>query len=511
MRGSSARRRAGPCVTSTSRDGCVTGLALRELAAEPGGLLARFGPLRSGAYPWLLDSALEDGRLGRFSFAGCDPYAVLRITGRAYTLDVRRPVRPDLAALSVCGEADPFELIRRILPRPPASPAPQDAPPFVGGAVGYLGHELAAETEAMRFHGADTLGLPDVALLLVDRVLAFDHARRRLVAVGLGFANDAVAASARAEAAALALAERVAAGGGACGGMRGSGRRGRAPARVLGASSADAAEHAKHVETAKERIAAGDVYQVCLTHRLEAPFEGDSWELYTRLRAVNPAPFAAWLELPELSLVGSSPERFLRVDAGRRVETRPMKGTRPRGRTAALDARLRADLVASGKDRAENVMIVDLARNDLGRVCETGSVAVPELCAIESYASVHQLVSTVTGTLRSDRDAVDLLRAAFPPGSMTGAPKRAALRILDGLEPVRRGPYSGALGYLDARGGADLCVVIRTLLLRNDRAYLQVGGGVVADSEPAAEWLEALDKARALLDALGGAGGDAPV
>ena len=496
----------------------MTRLALRELGAPPGGFLACFESLRTEAYPWLLDSALESVNLGRFSFAGCDPYAVLRITGRTYILETLRPVRPDLAALAARGDADPFEVIRRVLPPQPAFPGQPDAPPFVGGAVGYLGHELAAEIEAVRFHGVDTLGLPDVVLLLVDSVLAFDHARRRLVAVGLGFAGDEVTAHSRADAAAGALAERIACARRLPDRTRPAAEARRpAPVEVSGASSADAAEYAKHVETAKERIAAGDVYQVCLTHRLEASFDGDPWELYTRLRSINPAPFAAWLELPELCLVGSSPERFLRVGTERRVvgterrvvgterrvvETRPMKGTRPRGRTPADDTRLRAELAASAKDRAENVMIVDLARNDLGRVCETGSVEVPELFAVESYASVHQLVSTVTGALRPDRDVVDLLRAAFPPGSMTGAPKRAALRILDELEPVRRGPYSGALGYLDVRGGADLCVVIRTLLLRHGRAYLQVGGGIVADSEPAAEWLEALDKARALLDAL---------
>jgi len=207
-----------------------------------------------------------------------------------------------------------------------------------------------------------------------------------------------------------------------------------------------------------------------------------------------------------VAVVGSSPERFLRVESDGAVESRPIKGTRARGRDPEQDRRLREELAGSAKDRAENLMIVDLVRNDLGRVCATGSVAVPELFAVEEYARVFQMVSTVTGRLAPGRDALDLVRATFPPGSMTGAPKIAAMRLLDRLEPVRRGIYSGAVGWLDARGGADLAVVIRTLLVREGRALLHVGAGIVADSDPRAEWRETLDKAAALLDALAARG-----
>jgi para-aminobenzoate synthetase component 1 len=260
------------------------------------------------------------------------------------------------------------------------------------------------------------------------------------------------------------------------------------------------------VETILGEIAAGEVYQACLTHRLELDYPGDPWDLYRELRRASPAPFACFLELPEVSVVGSSPERFLRVLPDGRVESRPIKGTRPRGRDPEEDRRLRQQLADSEKDRAENLMIVDLVRSDLGRACATGSIAVPELLAIEDYASVFQLVSTVTGRLAPGRDALDLLRASFPPGSMTGAPKIAAMRLLDRLEPVRRGIYSGAIGWLDVRGGADLAVVIRTLLVRQGRAYLHAGAGIVADSDPHAEWRETLDKAGPLLDALAACG-----
>jgi anthranilate/para-aminobenzoate synthase component I len=235
---------------------------------------------------------------------------------------------------------------------------------------------------------------------------------------------------------------------------------------------------------------------------MSEPFEGSALALYRSLRRENPAPFAAYLELPDVCVVGSSPERFLKLAPDRGVESRPIKGTRPRGATPDRDAALAEALVTSPKDRAENLMIVDLVRNDLGRVCETGSVRVPELMQVEAYATVFQLVSTVVGRLRSDRDAVDLVRACFPPGSMTGAPKIAAMRIAGALEPVRRGIYSGAIGYLDVRGGLDLSVVIRSLLVKAGRAYLHVGGAVVADSDPRAEYEETLDKARALRAAL---------
>jgi para-aminobenzoate synthetase component 1 len=486
--------------------GC-TAHALREIS-PPRDPIAVFEILRGDAAPgtpcWLLESALPSEKLGRYSFAGVDPYLVMRARGNRAELFCRRGVRPGLAPGHRRLEGDPFELLRALLPPPPP---PGCAIPFVGGAVGYLGYELAERIEALDLTAADDLGLPDLTLLFVDRLVAFDHGEGRLFASGLGFADSAGAARERAARAAEELRRRI-----------------EAPPRV-GRSTAfatpvpategrepfaffDASSYAKAVDAAKEEIEAGNVYQACLTHRLERDWSGTPWELYRRLRRANPAPFASFFELPEVAIVGSSPERFLRLSAEGRAESRPIKGTAPRGRHAAEDDANRRLLEASAKDRAENLMIVDLVRNDLGRVCETGSVEVPELMAIEPYASVFQMVSTVRGRLRKDRDVVDLIRATFPPGSMTGAPKIAAIRILDRLERVRRGIYSGAIGYFDARGGADLSVTIRTILLRRGRAYLHVGGGIVADSDPAAEYRETMDKARPLFAALGD--GDVP-
>jgi len=254
----------------------------------------------------------------------------------------------------------------------------------------------------------------------------------------------------------------------------------------------------------KDHIAVGDAFEICLTHQLDVEYGGDPWALYCHLRRINPAPFAAYLRLPEATILSASPERFLRLDPDGWAEARPIKGTRPRGQTLQDDRRLRDELAHSEKDRAENAMIVDLLRNDLGRVCRFGSIRVEDAMSIEAYASVFQMVSTIRGRLRPECDAVDLLRACFPGGSMTGAPKVEAMKIISRLEPVSRGVYSGAIGYFDVSGGMDLNIVIRTILMQSDRAYLNVGGAVVADSDPRAEYDETMDKAQALLQALRG-------
>jgi para-aminobenzoate synthetase component 1 len=483
----------------------VAAAAVHELPpAET--LLPLAEALRRRAGSWWLDSALPGGRLGRFSFAGAEPYAIARARGAAAELECLRAARPDLAPGRTRIAGDPLALLPRLLPpRPAHDPAPEL--PFLGGAVGWLGYELAAHTlPRLAFPAQGDLGLPELCLLLVDRLVALDHASGRRFACALGFGADAGAARRRADEALAAWRADLA--GCSEGPPRPAARppRGAAQRALRGAAvSLDASAHAKAVSTLLERIDAGDVYQACLTHRFELPFAADPWRLYRALRASNPAPFAAWLSLPEVTVCSSSPERFLRLGAGGCVESRPIKGTRPRADDPAQDRALARALAGSEKDRAENLMIVDLVRHDLGRVCATGSVSVPELRAIESYATVHQMVSTVRGRLAEGSGLVELLRASFPPGSMTGAPKLAAMRLLAELEPVRRGVYSGALGYLDARGGADLSVVIRTALVAGGRAYVHAGGGIVADSEPAAEWRESTGKAAVVLEAIGAA------
>ena len=461
---------------------------------DPSGALERLRGLHA---PWLLESALLRPGVGRFSFAGADPYAVLRSRGTGLEWQLRRRVHGKAEPRTWTETGHLLDALRRALP--PAPPGPVDIP-FCGGAVGLFGYELAEQLDVHEFHGEDDLGLPESVWLFVDALVAFDAETGRAGISGLGMASDPSRARRRARVAAERLLARLRAGAG-----RATGAPAQAAAtRAVDESPAqlDVAAYLKAVDRVKGEIAAGELYQACLTYRVDTPFDGDPWQLYRVLRQRDPAPFAAYLELPELALACSSPERFLCVGADGSVETRPIKGTALRGADPLEDAARRAALAASPKDRAENVMIVDLARNDLGRVCENGSVHVPTLFATEPCAAVHHLVSVVRGRLRWGCDALDAVGACFPPGSMTGAPKIAAMRLLDRLEPHRRGFYAGALGYLDVRGGADLSVVIRTAFLRDGRAHLHTGGGIVADSEPTAEYRETLDKLRSLRAAL---------
>jgi aminodeoxychorismate synthase component I len=461
--------------------------------------LALVAGLASRPGCWWLDSALAEPPLGRFSFAGAEPWCMLRVRGERIEYEARRALSAPAPARA---SGDALAALRALLPSRGASVACADAEPaplpFVGGLVAALGYELGASfVQGSTPHDEAPLPFADATAFGVDRLYAFDHRSERGYAVALCTAESESAACAAAREAALALAANAPRGAWPPASVRSADRAprlAREPRRGF-----DAQEHAKAVEQIRERIAEGDLYQACLTHRIEAELFGNSLAYYLALRAANPAPFGAYLALPEGALACSSPERFLRCDADGWLETRPIKGTRPRRSDPAADRAEAAALRASEKDRAENLMIVDLARNDLGRVSELGSVHVPELFAVESYATVHQLVSTVRGRLASGRDALDAVRAAFPPGSMTGAPKLAAMRLLARLERARRGLYAGAVGYLDARGGCDLAVVIRSALLANGRIAVHTGGGIVADSDASAEWDEAEAKAAVLL------------
>ena len=480
----------------------------RTWTLDPGRSLWRCAP---ACRPWgpvvLLDSAMDPGRLGRHSFLAANPPALL--TAKRRRGAARTGPAPFLVTLTTWREpdgtvltapairtwsGDPFAAVRRLQdayrPATPVGDAP--AGPFAGGLAGWFGYGMAHALEVLPDAGRDDAGLPDLWFVVADEVLATDHGsgRTTLSVTGRGPDPDGDA-----EGRCAAWRDLLAA-------PDPGARPPAAPVGVEFSFHFDRPAYAAAVARCREHILAGDVFEVCLTHRLEAQFHAAPWRLYEVLRQTNPAPFAAYIDAGDHQVVGASPERFLRLDADRRVESRPIKGTRPRAARAGEDARLHDDLAASAKDRAENVMIVDLVRNDLGRVCETGSVAVPELLTVESYATVHQLVSTVQGTLRPDRDAVDLVRACFPGGSMTGAPKIAAMGIIDDLEPYARGVYSGALGYLDRGGAMDLSIVIRTAVCRNGRASFGVGGAVTADSDPGGEYAESRDKAQALLAAL---------
>jgi para-aminobenzoate synthetase len=374
---------------------------------------------------------------------------------------------------------------------------------FDCGFVGYLGYELKAECGFASPHESE---FPDACFLLADRLIAFDHEERCTYLLCLHHLNEEEAAQAWIS----ATERRLASLGAAPDGEPGEGRRtlpafARRPSPGSPPSPPSPARpperYLEDIETCLDHLREGNSYEICLTNQLSLETEVDPLDLYRSLRRANPAPFAAYLRFGDLAVLSSSPERFLRVSRDGEAEARPIKGTSRRGATPAEDAELAAHLAADEKNRAENLMIVDLLRNDLGAVCEIGSVEVPRMMEVETYETVHQLVSEVGGRLRSDASTLDAVRSCFPPGSMTGAPKRRTTEILDQLEDAARGVYSGAIGWFGLGGGADLSVAIRTIVLADGRATIGAGGAIVLQSEPEREYEEMLLKAAAPLRA----------
>jgi len=455
-------------------------------------------------YVVFLDSASDPDHLGRHSFLTADPFTAVRAKG----LLTQQLVDGDWIRI----DADPLARVRALL-APHGRPPVADVPPFQGGAAGYLGYDWGAALERVPRPRYDDLAVPDLLLGVYDWVIAWDHQAGRAWLISTGIPEKGAAQDRRAASRLAFVRERLTRDA-RCE-MRDASVRIPSPvSRILAApsypvpdipgvrSNFTRAGYFDAVARVIEYIRAGDIFQANLSQRLEAPLGDTPLALYDRLRQRNPAPFSAYLDFGDLVVASSSPERFLRIEPDGRVETRPIKGTRPRGVGPEHDAALALALAESEKDRAENVMIVDLLRNDLSRVCRPGSVRVPELFALEHYATVHHLVSTVVGDLAPGHDAVDLLRAAFPGGSITGAPKVRAMQVIAELEPTARGVYCGAIGYLSTSGALDTSIVIRTYLARGSDVYFQVGGGIVADSDPEQEYRETLDKAQGLIAAL---------
>jgi para-aminobenzoate synthetase component 1 len=438
----------------------------------------------------LFDSALRHERLGRYSFLGIDPFARLEAD--------RAGVRLNGAD---CG-GDPFEAIGKLCARYGVEPQP-DLPPFQTGIGGYFGYALRHHVERVPSHARSDIAWPDLILGLYDLVLAVDHVAERAWLLASGYPETTSAARRdRAEARIAWARERL---------RRGSQASPAASWAIAARPDLTQAQFKHAVRRTIDYIEAGDIYQANITQRFRAklPAGFDRLSLYQALRTRNPATFGAFLDFGPTAILSSSPERFLKVAEGK-VETRPIKGTRPRGRGPAEDKAMADELLASVKDRAENLMIVDLLRNDISRACRIGSVKVPTLFGLESYATVHHLVSVVTGELAQGRSAVDLLRGCFPGGSVTGAPKIRAMEIIAELEPTARGPYCGSIGYLSADGAMDSNIVIRTYCIQGQHLTFQVGGGIVADSDPQAEYEESLAKAKALIEVLAQGGGVQP-
>lgn len=461
----------------------------REVYADLATPISAFMALADGAeHAFLLESVVAGERLGRYSFLGVGDRTV--ISGRAGEVLVENG--------AVHGERsdDPLGVVGRELSAGRVARVP-GLPLFVGGAVGYVGYEAASAFERVSRHDVDEMGVPDFTFMMADVVVAFDHARRVLqviVPVRPGGAPE------MAYAAALKRID-------ACLRRIDEGPRGAELGDVGVSREVPLKPHTSKeefiatVERAKEYIAAGDVFQVVLSQRFSAPYEDDGVDLYRVLRAVNPSPYMFYLRTRDVTLVGSSPEPLVRVE-GDSVLTRPLAGTRPRGATATEDGRLRADLLADEKERAEHVMLVDLGRNDLGRISRIGSVQVNQLMRVERYSHVMHLVSSIRAQLEEGKDAFDVLKATFPAGTLSGAPKIRAMQIISELERMPRGPYGGAIGYFSFNGNMDFGITIRTIVLEGNILSIQAGAGIVADSEPEHELAETINKARGMMKAL---------
>ncbi len=456
---------------------------------------AVFARVREGTDSFLLESVKGSQKIGRYSVIGTRPFLVFQSKGDAiHIIDGLYETR---------AQGNPFRELRRLLRQTPVARL-DGLPCFTGGAVGMISYDAVHFFEKLPQTAVDDLHLPDLYLLFVDTVVVFDHATAELVLVHVPLlrapAVDRTAlrtAYRRGVETLERLARRVLTP------TAESKATPRPPSGTLSVTPQMTQEHYMGmVRRAKAYIRAGDIFQANLSQRLSAPIgDLDPFRLYGVLREINPSPFAAFLDLPGFQLVSSSPERLIRLH-GRVVDTRPIAGTRPRGKDARGDRAMSAELMTNEKERAEHIMLIDLERNDIGRVCDYGSVRVDELMVLEEYSHVIHIVSNVRGVLHERKDLFDLIRATFPGGTITGVPKVRCMEIIDELEPVRRGPYTGSVGYLGFNGDMDLNIIIRTFVIRDGMAHVQVGAGIVADSDPEREYHETLHKADALLQSL---------
>ena len=464
--------------------------AVRELPADVDTPISVYLKLRTLGPSFLLESVEGGERMARYSMIGVHPHAIIR------SWRDRTVIEEEGRWEELSGVGDALEVLRRRLPRYQSAVGP-NLPRFTGGAVGYLGYDAVRSFERLPETAPDTLGLPEAAFMLCDRLVIYDHVKHSLLVVAHARTEGKERpAMDEAEAAIDEIVARL--------------RRPVPPQQTARASAVSAeldsagtrASFEEAVRRAKEYIAAGDIFQVVLSRRSVRRTPAQPFDVYRALRRVNPSPYMFYLELPDgLRLIGSSPEVLVRLE-GDVIETRPLAGTRPRHADPERDRALADELLADPKERAEHVMLVDLARNDVGRVAAYGRVSAPTLMGVERYSHVMHIVSDVRGTLRPGKDAFDVLRACFPAGTVSGAPKVRAMEIIEELEPERRGPYAGAIGYIGYSGNMDTCITIRTIVMQGDRVYLQAGAGIVADSDPAREYEETNNKLRALTRAL---------
>ncbi len=442
-------------------------------------------------YAFLLESAERGEQVGRYTFLGIRPY--MRVRSHAGTVELHRGRQRSAQSGNI------FEVVKQLLRAHQPATLP-GLPPFTAGAVGYFAYDVVRQLENIGSHAKDDLSLPDAELMFFDRLLAFDHLRHQIQIVAAADVSrgDPKHAYDHAVRDIAALERKLASG------LRPALWRKRANAKTgkLKIHAGTSQERfLRSVAHCKEYIAAGDIFQVVLSQRLDFTPEVAPFDLYRALRQVNPSPYLYFLRMGDTHILGSSPEMLVRV-TGRKLEYRPIAGTHPRGRDEVEDRRLEEQMCNDEKERAEHVMLVDLGRNDLGRVSEYGSVKVKDLMYVERYSHVMHLVSALEGTLRKELSALDAFAACFPAGTLSGAPKVRAMQIIEELEPTRRGIYGGSVLYADFAGNLDSCIGIRTLLMQGRKAYLQAGAGIVADSDPAREFEESMNKAQAVLKAV---------
>jgi anthranilate synthase component 1 len=500
--------------------------------------VSAFHKIDDGGPACLFESVIGGEKVGRYSFLAAEPFQLLEASGTATTTTGYSPeATSSIIALDGDAEQNPLDELRDMVKGTRVAKL-AGLPPFVGGAVGYAGYDTVRYVENLPNAPEDDRKLPDLSFAFYDHMIVFDNVQKTAIVVALANVNESREERANAlsqvrpgsdigtELDALRAAEAEAATAPTTADLRhayenacrrvdrlveklAEPKDGLAPVDIDAAGEA----HLKHqsnftqpqfenaVRKCVEYIRAGDIFQVVISQRLAVPLAIDPFEVYRTLRVVNPSPFMFFLRTPHCTLVGSSPEIMVRVVDGK-VTVRPLAGTRRRGRTDEEDERLAEELLADPKERAEHVMLVDLGRNDVGRVAQYGTVEVSDVMVIERYSHVMHITSNVTGQLKDGCDAFDALAACLPAGTVSGAPKVRAMQIIDELEPHRRGPYAGAVGYIDFAGNMDTCIALRTLVVQNNTAYIQVGAGIVADSVPEREYEETLNKARGLLKAI---------
>ena len=471
----------------------------RELLADMDSPVSAYDKIREylrrkdhASHTFLLESVEGGENVGRYSFIGGTPRAILRAYGQRVTIQEAGEAEKTLTE-----NGDPLDALKQYMAR--FKPVlDSQLPRFIGGAVGFLGYDCVSLFEKKVHTRADNaLRAPDMVFMVTDALIIFDRVRHSVRIIANAFINgqpdqayndaiqtiDSLCAALRTPKSSSMIDSGAYLG------------------EIVPESNLSREEFVSTVERAKEFIRAGDIIQVVLSQRFETEYQGDSLDVYRALRSINPSPYMFCLDLGDSSMVGSSPEVHVRSEEGH-AELRPIAGTRPRSDDPAKDEQLAKELLADPKERAEHIMLVDLARNDLGRVCQFGSVKVPELMIIERYSHVMHIVSDVTGDLRPDMDAYELMRSTFPAGTVSGAPKIRAMELIAELEKAKRGPYAGAVGYFSFSGNLDSCITIRTIILDLDKAYIQAGAGIVADSDPNTEYEETRNKARGMFKAL---------